>query len=159
NTDKVASQKSYFTGLWESLWLSASLVNPHKFPAVGSYGVILDIPPQLILKTYQLDSTTPVHSDLMERASRGEDLNQFVRDYIVHSGCWNSTMVTDEHGGPIPKRIYAPGETDDSPHFMTPDEMITRGRPLKHNEIKFVPKGIDKGIEYRIGLSGIWYRD
>lgn len=159
NGDVFNDKAFYFLGLWKCLWLSCSLVHPTKFPACGNYGIVLEIPPQLILKTYQLDSTTPVNSELMHKVKNGEDLNRYVGDYLACPGCFNSVMEMDESGMPTSRRVFAEGESEDSNAFMTPEEMIKRGRLLEHNEIKFVPKGKYQGKKYNVRIVGLWYTD
>jgi hypothetical protein len=163
------SKPYMFSGFWEPIWASASLVNPSKYPTAGSYGVVLDIPPPLIVATYQLDSTTLTHSDIFGKDARDPipdetDLTDHIKKYMLeYPGCYNSEMFCyrDDEGNVQSgsKRIYAEGETDDSPAFMTPNEMITRGRPKEHNEIKYVPRGRYKGEDYAVGIKGIWYVD
>lgn len=148
----------YFAGLWNSLWLSASLVSKTKYPTAGSYGIVLEIPPQLILKTYQLDSTTMTHSALVEKGLSGADINQVAKNHLDHDGVYNSEMIFESNvmGS---RRIFADGETIDSHPFMTPKEMIGRGRQFEHNEIKFIPKARYQGKCYETKISGIWYKD
>ncbi len=154
------STQYYFSGFWNAAWNSASLVSPKKRAAASYYGVVLEIPVQLILKTYQLDSTTPMHSELIS-ASKGEQsaIDQFVTNYLKNPGCRNSRMYEDETGDFQSERVFAPGETIHSHPFMTPEEMITRGRLFEHNEIKYAPVGVYKGVEYRVKIKGIFYKD
>lgn len=157
NASSEPNKSFYVSGFWYTSWLSASLVNQEKHPTCGNYGFILDIPPQLILKTYQLDSTTPMHKDLIEKKQWGKNIHEFVADYLKFPGCFNTRMDLSLPEGFV--RIFADGENADSHPFMTPDEMIVRGRPNEHNEIKFVPNGMSHGQEYKTSITGLWYKD
>jgi hypothetical protein len=153
----------YFAGLWSSLWLSASLVNPTKYPVVNTYGVVLEIPPQLIVATYQLDSTTPKHSDLLQKIEKREDLYEFIEECLSWEGTYNYEMYTEiKENGEMEfksRRIFANGESEDSHPFMTPEEMIGRGRPYAHHELKFLPQAIYKNQKYEVKLVALWYKD
>ncbi len=151
-TSTTPDKKYFISGLWESSLLSASLVNKDKYPVAGIYGLILKIPPELIIRTYQLDSTTYTHGQLKEiiKAENIKDIEKYLKESLELS-VYNAEMGVG--------RIFAPGETEDSPDFMTPEEMISRGRPYEHNEVKFVPVGKYKGIDYRVQIKGIFYKD
>ena len=161
--DETPDSHYFLSGFWDAVWLSGSLVNVEKYPACGTYGLVLDIPPQLILKTFQLDSTTLTHGDVINRYTTTAELTENAKNFLSYEGYYNSRMVStyDEKGMLMPhaERIYAPGETKDSPTFMTPGEMITRGRPNEHNELKFIPKAYYGGATYSVKITGFWYQD
>lgn len=149
------SQKFYFSGLWDHLCLSASLVNKDKYACWGEYGLVLDIPPSLILATYPKDATTMTHDRLIrEHIPYGRDPSEFFKEYLIECPSLHHTYEMSESGcGSY--RVFAPGESEDSHPFMTPDEMIVRGRSDEHNELKIVPKWGGSFIKIR----GFWYLD
>jgi hypothetical protein len=124
-----SSKPYYFSAFWNVIWDSAELIlSTRHFD--GGYGVILEIPPQLILETYPEDTATLPHGGLLNRIREGGDVDEIVTSI----SSWS--------------RVHFP--------FLTPDDMITntRGR----NEIKFVHKGIYEGKEYRVKITGLFYR-
>ncbi len=144
-SELVAGDKAYFSSLWDRGVLSTSLVCADTPFAAGNYGLILDVPPQLIIRTYTSDAVTSGGGGIRQYRNSPEELNNFLDMHVINS-----------YGGVNPHQYDKQSSTPLIP--VTELRSITQMNK-GHNEVFIAPRGMVEGKPFEIKIIGIFIND
>jgi hypothetical protein len=142
NSEVLTDEKAYFNTLWDKGVLSVSLVCADAPFVAGKYGLILEVPPQLILRTYTSDAVTPRPGSYFRNDY--EAINEFLEKSIINGYAGNNPHAYD-------KQL----------HTILPLEelrRITKDKEM-YNEIVIAPRGRLNGKLFEIKLIGFLIND
>ena len=141
----VSGEKAYFGSLWDRGVLSTSLVCEEAPFAAGNYGLILEVPPQLIIRTYTSDAVTTGGSNLQQYSNNAEGLNNYLDKYVL-----NSYAGIKPH--PYDKQSALP--------LIPVSELrnITQ-KNASYNEVFIAPRGMVDGKLFEMKIIGFFIDD
>ena len=141
----VSGDKAYFGSLWDRGVLSTSLVCGEAPFAAGKYGLILDVPPQLIIRTYTSDAVTTGGSGLRQYRNNPEEMSNYLDKYVINSYAGKNPHYYDKQTGtPI----------------IPPMELRSITQQNKgHNEVFIAPRGIVDGKLFEMKIIGFLVND
>lgn len=140
---KLSEEKGYFSTLWDRGLMSASLICTNSPYAAADYGLILSVPPELILRTYTSDAVTSGGKLLYQYKSKSpEELEEYLDKYAMNSYAGRTPHLYDMQL--------------DMPIIPLNDLRGITQNNQSHNEIYIAPRGVIKNKQFKMQVIGFF---